>query len=110
MSKLRNILVSALLALFLVGCGGAPEFDGSSQAAFEKSGNVVVESLKDQPEVQAEFEGAMKEIMMGAMMAAMAGKLDEQQLEDRLLSSLDGKTAQDVIDHKKEILKEIVGK
>ncbi|MBU2886478.1 hypothetical protein KO507_11955 [Gilvimarinus agarilyticus] len=87
--------------LLLSGCGD-PTLDATNQASIEESVNAMMEEMDEQE--QQKFQQALASIALEATTAniqkAMSGAtIDAEQMQNDFYASLDGKTAQEVIDY-----------
>jgi hypothetical protein len=95
-----NRLIPAILAAFVLAASGcsAPTIDTSSDEAMKASAQKVRESLPE--DRRAEFDEAVQLLVfsqIGMAEVLAGGALGAASVESRMKSSLDGKTAEEVI-------------
>ncbi|WP_027177826.1 DUF6694 family lipoprotein [Maridesulfovibrio bastinii] len=98
-TSLKTILLSCLvlLSLLVAGCSSGPSIDGSSEASFKKSMQVIIDSLPK--EKQQNFEQAVLGLLLSKT-------LKNGGDESKALDYLDGMTYDDVIEEMQKISKE----
>ncbi len=96
-------LAATLFAFTLVACGGQPELDASSDAAWETSIEQVMAELT--PEQQRQLEEDLTTIIMAGTINAFSQGLDQgsEDLEAHLLNLVDGKTAKEINETAKKL-------
>ena len=94
---MKNILKIAsivVLALLLTACGDEPKIDGSSKDAMKKSVHKIMEELPD--EKKEKFQKTLTGIFMLGALSSMGSNHSEDEIQAKILSKLDGKTADDI--------------
>lgn len=98
---MKRLMIIATVALALSAC--SPKLDGSSDEAFKASAEKVAKSLPE--EKRGQFAGAMMAIGMSNIDFAdvMSGKATPDSMSAKMRESLNGLTADDVIERAKGI-------
>ncbi|MDR2031231.1 MAG: hypothetical protein LBP86_03005 [Azoarcus sp.] len=110
-SRIGAALSCVAFAVALTACSDETKLDGSSEKAFQKSAQKVMESLpKDK---QKKFGEAIGVVMFAGVGEASAAVLSQgaggalEEVEKKMLEKLNGKTADEVIAMAEELKQKI---
>ncbi|HEK2897795.1 TPA: hypothetical protein SMT94_001932 [Proteus mirabilis] len=90
---MKKLLIVTALSLFLVGCGGDPKLDMTTEDTAKATMTEMRKNLS--PEDDAKLQKTLAKISMQA--AFVAGN-DKDELKKLLMEKVNGKTAQEIIE------------
>jgi len=88
---MKYVALAVVVVVSVVGCGGEPTIDASTEATYEESMKRIVESMD--PSRAQEFMGAVMQLGMAEIDLS-----DPDQNPTEMIQILDGKTATEVIE------------